>query len=166
MTIVDGIIGSVVSSSATQIMISEGFDPEIKGYSQDEFDNLSSSEQHDIIQDWVIGVEVDAELEHNPLSRKRAQEEYRLNVSSFRIEYLNYPEIPAGITMSERVELLSGTILQGAKVTLGTNDFGEMEGAAWVPNFKMVKYSPLGLAEDIAYLIALDKLRRVMGCSP
>jgi hypothetical protein len=166
MTIVDGIIGSVITSSATQIMISEGFKPENIGYSQDEFDILSPSAQHDIIQDWVIGVEVDAELEYNPLSRKRAQEEDRLNVTSFRTEYLNYPEIPKGITMSKRVNLFSGIILQGATVTLLTKDFGEIEGTAWVPNLKMVKYSPLGLAEDIAALIALDKLRIVMGYSP
>lgn len=166
LTIVDGVIGSVFSSSATRLEISKGFNPEAMGYTQADFDKLSPSEQHDVIQDWVIGVEVDMELEHNPVSRMRAKEEYRLNVSGFQTEYLQYPTIPGNANLSERAALFLGTLMHGAKVTLFTHEYGEIEAEAWVPDFKMVHFSPIGLAEDIAALITLDKLRQKMGRTP
>jgi len=166
LTIVDGVIGSVFSSTATQKEISKGFRPETMGISQEEFDNLSPDEQHDVIQDWVIGVEADIELENNPVSRLRAKEVYRLNVTRSQTEYLQYPAIPKDFSLDERAKLFRGTLLQGARVTFFTSVHGDIVGEAWVPNFNVVGYSPIGLAEDIAALLALDKLRQEMGYAP
>lgn len=166
LTIVDGIIGEVLSVLATRQRFSKGFDPEEVGFSQEQFDDLPSYVQHELIQDWAIGVEVHMELEYNPVSRKSAEEQYRLGVSSFTMEHFQYPSIPPDISVEDRIAAFENAIMFGTRVILHSQDHGDIEGEAWLPNFQAANFSPLGLVDGIAALIALDELRRKMGCSP
>lgn len=56
LTIVDGIIGDVITGQAVNEQIRKGFDPEEVGISQEEFDGFSDEEQHEIIQNWVLDI--------------------------------------------------------------------------------------------------------------
>ena len=161
LTIVDGIIGEVLANRAVQARVGEGFDPNEVGYSQDEFDSLPEWEQREIIQDWLWGIEVEAEMEHNPISRKRAELQSALGVTSWSVEYMTYPSVDYTRALRNRGESLNSAVLHGAKVILHTPSYGDIEGEAWLPNFKAIGYTGLGLCENVAALLALDRLKQM-----
>jgi hypothetical protein len=167
MMFVDGIIGEVLSSRAAHDRFSREFDPEELGYSQEHWDSLPEWEQRELVQDWAIGVEVEASMAHNPITKWRwEQTRMQFNaqgVKSWRYEYLTYPSADRAETMQERVVLINQAILNGSRVTLETPDCGEVSAEAWLPNFKVFGYSGLELLEDIACILALEKLKRLRG---
>lgn len=165
MTIIDGVIGDVLSTRASGERFSQGFNPEVIGYSREEFDNLPNNAQHNLIQNWVFDVEIQMEFDHNPVSRLRAQEEHRLGVTRFSVHHLQYPTIPPDVDIEERITLFRNVLLFGSRVVIHSDVYGDIEGEAWIPNFSAGSFSPHGLIEDIAGLIALDNLRRKMGRS-
>ena len=166
LTIVDGIIGVVLSNIAVRKRFNLGFDPQDIGYSKDEFSNLPSRIQEELIQDWVTGVEVEMEFEHNPITRKRAEEDQRLKVTSFSIVPLQFPVIPQIATVKERIAAYDSALMFGTRVVIHSQDHGDIMGEAWLPNFNVPNFSCHQLLEDIAALIALDKLRKKMGKLP
>lgn len=161
LTIVDAIIGEVLAWKAAGAEFSRGFDPAEVGYSQEQFDTLPEWEQREIIQDWVIGVEVIATMEHNPVARKRAQLEEELGIRSWTEKSLTYPSLDTAKTVEERAAMLDNAILYGSTITLHTDDFGDVEATAWLPNFKVVGYSGMTLSEEVAGLLAVEKLKRM-----
>lgn len=160
LTIVDGIIGEVLTTRNTSEIINKGFHPQDVGYSDEEFSNLSSEEQHDIIQDWVLAIEVESEFEHNPIVRKRAEMERELDIHGYSIEYFCYPSLDTAETLQERAKLMNGAIYNGAKIKLKTNDLGEVEGIAYIPNFKSIA-STGELAENIAAIFAMERIKNM-----
>lgn len=160
LTIVDGIIGEILSTRNAGQIISKGFNPQDVGYSDDEFANLSNEEQHDIIQDWVLTIEVESEFEHNPIVRKRAEMERELDIHGYSVEYFCYPNLDTAQTMQERAMLMNGAIYNGAKIKLKTQDLGEVEGIAYIPNFKSIS-STGELAENIAAISAIEKIKNM-----
>jgi hypothetical protein len=161
LTIVDAVIGDVLAWKATHAKFSTGFDPDEIGYSQEQFDAMPKWEQDEVIQDWVIGVEVETTLEHNPVARKRAELELSLGIQSWEHESLTYPSLDIAKTIKERGNFLNDAILYGSKVTLHTDDCGDVVSIIWLPNFKVIGYSGLTLCEEVAGLLALEKLKRI-----
>jgi hypothetical protein len=175
LTMVDGIIGEVLSSMETKEKIGEGFDPEEVGFSQEAFDDLPPDEQHEIIQDWLVGVEVDAEMRHNPVSRKVAELEREIGFLC-ACTMLWYPDLDEAKSPLERARMINGAVMKGCRCSLHdgmkiengelvhhTCRFGPITATVWLPNFNTPHCSPtLGLVENMSKLIALDKARSAL----
>lgn len=154
LTIVDGIVGEVLSLKATNAEINS-FSPEKLGMTEDEFDHLSDFDKHEFIQDWVFGVEIEMDIEHNPITRRLAQLEFELEKRGKGIYFLNYPPFEPGDT-----EGFKNVILIGSRVVYTTEDYGDVEGLAWLPNFNAPGYGlGISLCENIASLYALERLK-------
>ncbi len=105
-------------------------------------------------------IELESEMEHNPIAIKRAEMESELGVHRFSIEYFCYPSLDTAQTMQERTALIDGAIYNGAKIKLQTQDLGEVEGIAYIPNFKSVGFTGT-LAEELAAIFALEKIKNM-----
>jgi hypothetical protein len=161
MTIVDGIIGEVLSSMETRKKFEEGFDPTEIGYTQEQFDKLPPYDQHEIIQDWVISVEVESDFKNNPICVKRGELDNLLRVKSFGYEHKFIPDIEDIEDVIERARGIDNATMIGANVTLHTDDFGDVTGEVWLPRFRVPFYSDFGLSQDIAAIFALSKLMKL-----
>ena len=104
LTIVDGIIGDVLANRAKDERFGAGFDPEEIGHSHEDFENLSREEQSDIVQDWAMGVAVEAELTHNPIRRAEADLSCSLKIARWGCEYKHFPEVVAEPGTLERAK--------------------------------------------------------------
>jgi len=166
LTIVDGIIGEVLAKRVTHERLAKGFSPEDAGWSQEHFDKLHELEQHDIIQDWVFGVEVQAECENNPITVKCWDLKREVGISGWATRYVEYPEAPGVDFMSTienmkaRIKALENATLVGAECIVKTPDLGPVKRTCWLPNFKTPYFTSLGLMEEMAQLMALDWIKR------
>mgnify|MGYP001575145147 FL=1 len=161
LTIIDGIIGEVLSSIQTRNKFQEGFDPCEIGFSKEDFDRLSPPEQHELIQDWVLGVEVQAEFDNNPICVKRGELETELKTRGYSYTHKFDPDIDHIEDVKERAIGIEKAKRIGARVVFHTDDLGDIEGEVWLPRFKVAFYSDFGLCEDIAALFALNKIRKM-----
>ncbi|MHB9129717.1 MAG: PDDEXK family nuclease [Armatimonadota bacterium] len=159
LSILDGIIGDVLANRQTRSVIGKGFDPIEIGYTQEDFDNFSRDEQHEMIQDWVLGIEVEADMEHNPIARRRWSLFAESKATGYGFEFLTYPRISDDVSLPERVKLINRALLNGIKGTVHSQ-FGDISRTVWIPNFKIPYFSGLTLLEDIAIMLALEDLKR------
>jgi hypothetical protein len=118
VTIIDGIIGDILAKQMVTARISKGFDPNEVGMSQEQFDRLNPSQQHELVQDWVFGVEIEADFEHNPIYRACADLQTELGISGFDVRWMEHPSADRAVNINERAKLLDQAILQGSKVTV------------------------------------------------
>jgi hypothetical protein len=163
-TIVDGIIGDVLARRALRERVASGFVPEEMGHSQESFDSLSSRDQYEVVQDWLIGVEVETELDHNPVSRLAAELSGSLHIQKWGTEYKYFPEVHAEPATMERGREMNAALYIGASVTLHTEDCGDVTETAMLPNFQSSGYGcGAGLAETIAELVCLSRVAKMRG---
>jgi hypothetical protein len=156
LTIVDGIIGEVLSNRETRDRFSQGFKPEEAGWKPDDFDALSPNEQYAVFEDWAIGVEVESELKHNPISSMTCQLQWRHMHLGYSVEYLSSPTADDDATSV------------GCRCIVTDRSFkiGPISATVWLPNFKTPGFnSGLGLVENLAKLLAFEKANKVMGTS-
>lgn len=161
VTVVDGIIGDILANKETHEVITKGFSPEAVGFSDEEFGGLSKSAQHDIVQNWVIEVETEAEMQHNPICSLAAELSMKIGEGGFYQEFLFHPPIPNNLSMAERVGLVNSSLLNGARCTVTDRKGRKFTGEAWIPNFKSPGFSGYGILMDLAHLFALDKAFRM-----
>jgi hypothetical protein len=164
LTIVDGIIGEVLTRKAVEGQLSRGLHSDDVGWPPEDFDALDRESQHEIVQDWVTGVEVAAALEINPISKTAARLKRELDVHllGFSCEPKTLPELTRTGNLEERVKELDSVLCQGAKVVIETPDFGPLDATVMLPNFKTPGFGiGLELAEDIATIIICEKLRKL-----
>lgn len=166
LTIVDGIIGEVLSKKASSAKFAETFNPEEIGFTQAEFDECDPGTQHELIQDWVIGVEVEMDFEHNPICRKAAELSRELGISGHSFQYIDPPGVSKATSISERARLLDTALYKGAKVSIDSKDHGKIEASVTLPNFKTPFFSGLGLVEEIALVLALQKMKNLAKRKP
>ncbi len=161
LAIVDGIIGEVFTRKALQERFREGFDPQDIGYSKSEFESLDQDLQYELIQDWVIGIEVEKELENNPMSKKCSQLRTDPGIDKYcrshSIQPLSYPDLGESNSLEERIKKWDSILYFGTKYVLHSEIFEDIEVSVWLPNFKSPYYSGLGLTEEVAELVALNK---------
>lgn len=162
LTLVDGIIGAVLANREADRRVSEylsGVEIPDEGRYRDE--------AMDSIQDTVTGIEVQAEIDRNPLARERWKKAVDANVSSWQKEFLHdpaLPEIRSMRTLTEdieaRLEAIEKVRLVGTKVTLLETEFGSISASAWIPNFDTPGFNALGsdLTTHVAFLLACDQL--------
>ena len=157
LRIVDGIIGEVLANRAARNRFSQGFNPEEVGYSQDDFEALTKSEQHEIIQDWVMGVEVISDIKHNPIYQITGELALKAGTSGFSMEFLYSADLDNSITDEERIRRISSQPLQGVKITITSKRGKNISASVWIPNLKIPYFAGITLAQEIAHLIALEK---------
>lgn len=161
VTIVDGIIGEVLARRATTKQVDRGFHPEDIGSTQEDFDMLDAGTQNELIQDWLIGVEVTADMENNPVYQVSSRLMISEDVRSYSVEYKTYPELPGPENLAERMRQFDTVLYHGVKVTLHTKDSGDVDATVMLPNFQVPWFgSGLGLAEEIAKIMCVDRYVR------
>jgi hypothetical protein len=162
LTIVDGIIGQVLASREASRRFAEGFQPREKGWDQESFNALDPSTQHDIVQDWVLDVEVQSELDIDPIANAAARLMWELDVNGFRCEPKTLPELNWIAPVHERLEEFFSVLCVGSRVTIETPDFGPLHRTVMLPNFKTPGFGiGLQLAEHIAQVILCEKLHEL-----
>jgi len=152
LTIVDGIIGEVISQKKVQEEV-DNFNVDKLNISEEEFNELSPADKHEYIQNWLMDIEITADYENNPIIKRRWNLEKDLIVRNQSIIPLSYPKIEP-----DDKNWYMSLILHGHRVIFHTEDLGDIEAEAWLPYFNMPGFSGLGLTEDIAALIALEKI--------
>lgn len=160
LTVVDGIIGQTLKHRELPQIAKEWVDDE-KGV----LDGLSESERHERIQDIVIGAEVIAELNWDPIANRCAQLQGELLRQGFykghRYEFISDPGLPdfdwnTFEGFEARIRAWKDVIRWGCKYTVHTT-FGDISETAWVRNFKGSGVSPMTIVENIARLLAYNR---------
>jgi hypothetical protein len=164
LCIVDALVGDVLAGRDFEKRAS-AFTPEEIGMTSEEFDRLSPINQDELVQDWLIGAEVDADTTNNPvfaaefeLYQKLSE---RLGIVKWNVGYLYKPSIESARTVLERAKLMESAKLIGAECTVTTQQFGEVKRTVWLPNFNVPGFSPYGFLEELARLVAFDALRQL-----
>jgi len=169
VAIVDGIIGQVFANRQVHATIQERVDEEIEWIHA-----LPEDEQHEVIQDIVTGVEVEAGIEWDPVEREAATLEgiawEKGLVKRYSWSYLEDPPRPPNTEVSWTLEPEKlGEALQnylehqkyvmkiGCKVVLET-DRGPVAQTCWMRNIEGCGASPLVIVENIAKLLAFKKV--------
>ena len=138
---------------------------------------MNVAEAQKYMQDAVVSLEVEADLEWNPLARAAAKSDYELFEAgiapSWRTSYLDPPDVPEAVgldllspddvaKLGARVEALNRATWVGCRITYNTPR-GPASADAWVRNIEHAGVHPLGLAEDIAKLLAGQRARDLFG---
>lgn len=158
---VDGIIGEVLARRQVQARAAQGVSAGDFGLTHEEFEALPPDEQQDLLQDWVTGVEVDADFATNPVTKKHWQLQMELKLQSYSTSFLNYPPVPDSASLAERAALISRAVLEGCSFVIEDPEFGRVEAIVMLPCFQTPHFSGLGVAEELAGILAMNRLKRL-----
>lgn len=132
------------------------------GISEEDYYDLSDSEQHELIQDWVFGTEIEAELEHNPVQQKIALLEAELSAWNYHSKWDYSPPISENISQQERIEKTQEALWVIVKTHVKSSHplLKDEQITIWLPNFQIPHVGmPETIAEEIAELVALLKMK-------
>jgi hypothetical protein len=169
LTIVDGVIGQVLAHLYFEKIINDRI-AENSLLCED----LPPDEEHEIIQDIVIGTEVEAEYRWNPILKEAGKYQSILQRRGLpwmtnRIKFHHDPKLPEGnpwdfnnntfnLDIAEkRMMGIQNAERVGVTVSIVTAN-GELSETAWVRNLEGYGVSPTSLAENIAELILYRNL--------
>lgn len=175
LTIADGLIGRVLSRRRFEELINErrnelaGPGSEDFAWMKESYEKFSEREYtyDHYVQDWVVGLEVEAELESDPIAKQAAILEGKLVEEGIyagkTITYLEEP--PAPIlkdfydieTLKKRVQALKDPFTKiGCEVSFKIKGLPkEVSSKIFIRNFGLS--SSLSLADNIATLLAAKK---------
>ena len=153
LTIADGLIGEVLSTNARIEAMNAGFDPTEYGYSEKAFDELDQLTKQDVVEDWAIGIEVESDYKHNPIFQKVGKLSRETESTGYSIMFLNEDERDPNIWTWVECEV--------------TNyKYGNARAKVFLPNFQTPScYFSVHFAQEIARLLALEKIRKRMRAS-
>ena len=152
LTIADALIGEVLSTQACKDNTSSGFNPSNCGYSDEEFENFSEEQQREIIEDWFVNIELEADYQHNPIFQKVAKLTRVTKYSGHSILFLNEDERDSEIWTWVECEV------KNVK-------YGNASAKVYLPNFNAPScYFIVHIAIEIAQLLALEKIKKKMNC--
>jgi hypothetical protein len=160
LTIVDGVIGEVLAKRYMSRRFAQGFDCTEMGWSKEDFAMMSDYEQREILENWGVGVEVEAIYTLNPIYQRVAALSDELGTHGCFKRFLETAKGKAAKSSAERVKFLNERSSIGAECILHTKDLGDIRGAVWIPNFRTPEFTGLGLVQEIAHLIALTTYKR------
>lgn len=164
LCIVDALIGEVLASRALGERAAQFTAADI-GMSEEDFERLSPSQQHEMIQDWFIGVEVEADVAFNPIFQAledlRRQVYKKLGSISFTSTFERPPGARDGMSPIEYAKALDTAHQHGATCIVKTKQYGEVARTVWLPNFRTPGYSDYGFLPELAELVALDAVRQL-----
>jgi len=87
--------------------------PEDFGWSREAFDNLTDFEKNELVQDWGIGLEVEAELTYNPVALRAAEVWDVAGGISDSFRFLTFPEIPDEASIETRIRMIRNALYEG-----------------------------------------------------
>lgn len=181
LTIVDGVIGALLTSRTCQEHFSKGFQAEFVGMTQEQFNELSENEKSEAIGDWVMANEIAFEAEHCPvfkangrlLSMMRERGIYE-TCTSTSIEC--DPPLPDNLTPRERAALIDKAHRIGVTYTysyllvkpgqrLTIRHPGRPRGelsisrTVWLPNLYTLGVPILNLGSEIGRMLCQMELK-------
>ena len=166
-TILDGIIGKLLADRQFRLRFEaqkQGFEQEIKS-----MDFTSKSEEQDYIDDWIMGLETEAELENDIIDREATTLETKIGrlVHKWTMSVEGFEEPPAPVlkglydtdTLKRRIEHYNNPEVKiGCKVTFqcksGNVNYKDVSAEVLIRNFGMAAVS---VAQNIARLLAASK---------
>lgn len=164
LCIVDALFGEVLSSRALRER-ADRFTPADLGMRDEDFDTLSPSEQHELIQDWFICAEAESDVTFNPvfeaLEDLRRQVHKRVGTFNLSWTFNDPPNARGGMSPTEYAKALDTANRHGATCTVKTEQYGEVSRTVWLPNFRAPGYSDYGFLPELAQLVALDAVHRL-----
>src|SRR5207253_1020600 len=123
---------------------------------------------HALVQDWLWGTEIECNFEYNPIYGVVARLMKELGCGWGDRRLVHKPPVERAMDTArqqgrwEDVTALWDTApIYGAECVLHTKDCGDIKRTVWLPNFKTPMFSGIGLAEELAALVALDTLRQL-----
>jgi hypothetical protein len=153
LTIADGLIGEVLSTNARVEMYSSKFNPRELGYSEEEFDDLDEITKRELIEDWAIGIEIESDYKNNPIFQATAKLMRETKSTGYNIIFLNEDGLDPEIWVWVECEIIN-------------HKYGNDRAKIYLPNFKTPScYIIVHLAQEIAKLLALEKIRKRMRAS-
>jgi len=175
MNILDGIIGQFLAKRKLDDYI------EIDSEVWDEYEGLGEYGEwarDELIQDAVLGAEVQSKLENDPLARRAAQEHAALpGNGGYRTEWLYDPPLPDAVPLHEllgsadpyiaslkaRIAAWQQAIRVGCRVTVNTAS-GSVVQTVWARNVgHELGVSPEVVVENAAKYLAFKRARAVAG---
>lgn len=147
LAVIDGIIGRILSCRARQRKFSVEFRPEMAGVDSDTFESGTPKEQHLIIEDYALGVEVMSEMENDPIALEVAKWQRRLDS---RGHSLSFPS-------SEQSEANAASARAECAVTIELADGTSVTSHARLRDFASDFFFMASLLENVATLQALLK---------
>jgi hypothetical protein len=164
LCVVDAIIGSVLAGQALTTRTAT-FTPADVGMTTQEFEALAPGEQDELVQDWLIGMEADADATYNPIFAAKhdlwRNLSRRFGTVRHTIRYLYQPAIDEAETPLNRARLMDKAVLIGSECTVTTVQFGAATKTVWLPNFNTPSFSPYGFLDELAELVTLDAVRNL-----
>lgn len=164
LCVVDTLIGEVLSSRALSAR-ANAFTPADLGMSDEDFDRLPPSDQDELIQDWFIGVEVEADFTFNPVfaALEVMRDAVRRALGSYDLSwaFARPPTATDHMSPIEYAQAFDNAARHGATCTVTTKQYGEVSRTIWLPNFRAPGYSELGFLPELAQLVALDAVRQL-----
>jgi hypothetical protein len=150
ITIADGLIGEIISTNARIKTFEIGFLPRKVGYSEEEFAGLSEITKKDLIEDWAIGIEIESDYKNNPIFQATARLMRETESTGYHIFFPNEDDPDKDIWVCVECEIIN-------------HKYGNDKAKMYLPNFKTPScYLIVHLAQEIAKLIALEKIRKRM----
>lgn len=150
LTIVDAIIGEVLSTKASIEKITSGFNPNECGYNEEEFDELDELEKQEIIQDWVFCIEIENDFINNPITKKVSELSKETNSCGIAFSFIEDSSINKDIWI-------------GVKCEVRNLKYGNATSEIFIPNFKTPYcWYSISLFYEIAELLALDQIKKRM----
>ncbi|MHB8358823.1 MAG: hypothetical protein ACYDCP_04900 [Thermoplasmataceae archaeon] len=169
LTILDGIVGQLTSKRKFDELLSKFLEDE-----REILDSMTQSESEEYLQNMVTSVEVEAELESDPIALKAA--EYQQEISKFginghKMEPLYDPELPEAIfpprsledleSLEKRINAFKNIRKHGYKISVETSE-GIISRSAWVREYKAYGVSSISLALNIAEFLAYKSALKIL----
>jgi hypothetical protein len=137
------------------------------GMLEEDYYDLSDFKQHELIQDWVFGMEIETELDHNPLQQKIALLEAELSAWNYHSKWDYLPPIDKNISQQERIEKIRESLWVIVTTHIKSSDpsLKDEQITIGLPNFQVPHLGMSEIiAEEIAELVALLKMKAQKSC--
>lgn len=159
VTIVDGIIGEVMANQSAHKEIESPGSYDKYGFNEDRYEQLSSEEKAEFFSDYITTIEVLEEMKNNPVSRLREELMRELDIRSYGMQGMSEPDPESIEWVTPQICIEKRQKAYGSRFILHTEDHGDIMAEAWLPNYEVPWFSGIGLVENIAAILALNKLK-------
>lgn len=161
LTILDGIVGQLTSGRRFDELVSEFLEDE-----KETLDSMTGLERQEYLQNMITSIEVEAELESDPIALKAAEYEHELSkfgVNGYSREPLDEPGLPEAVfpprtpedfeAMERRMVAFKHIRKYGFKTSVKTSK-GTISRSAWVREYAAYGFSSVSLANNISEFLA------------
>ena len=157
LTVIDGLIGEILSSRAANARLAQG----LSSQEEAELDALPPEERQPWIDYWGTSIEVESDFQHNPIHKLRWDLHTEFGIQSHSSRSMTVPDMRSLTDPVQWVTALKKVTLYGAEVILHTKHLGDVSATSWLANFAPLGFGVQSVAEDIAFILAIEKLRRI-----